>query len=202
MRRCAQAARLQYAGAMSNAQSKPFSARRGNRTSAVAAQVAQAQPADLARIPQPVCSGGLDGLYLSPEFLIRRAHQIASATFAQACADLDLTPSQYAVLFALRQHQRVGQNALGRLVSLDRSTTSLVVRSLRDRGFVSGDSDPSDRRKTFLTLSDTGRLVLAQAEQRSARSSQALMAVFDAKQAREFLTMLRKISEPLGADPA
>ena len=51
----------------------------------------------------------LDGLYGTPEFLIRRAHQIATAVFAEACADLELTPSQYAALYALREHAPIGQ---------------------------------------------------------------------------------------------
>lgn len=143
---------------------------------------------------------GLGGLYSSPEFLIRRAHQVASAAFASACADLDLTPSQYAALFALRQQVRIGQNALGRLVALDRSTTSLVVKSLKDRNLVTAKSDLSDKRKAFLELSTRGRLVLAQAEQRSALSSQALMARFDQRQAEEFLRMLRTLSESTGLE--
>lgn len=147
--------------------------------------------------PQP-SDATLEVLYSSPEFLIRRAHQVASATFAQACADLDITPSQYAVLFALRQHADVGQNAIGRLVSLDRSTTSLVVRSLKDRQLVTVAFDPADRRKTFLRLSDQGRMLLADAETRSARSNQALLSVFDNRQAVEFLVMLQRFAEPRG----
>lgn len=137
---------------------------------------------------------GLDSLYLSPEFLIRRAHQIATAAFVEACGDLDLTPSQYAALFALRQHAPVGQNELGRLVALDRSTMSLVVKSLRERALVWARSDSTDRRKTLLELSDDGRLVLGQAELRSAKSSRALMAALDGRQAQDLIGMLLKLS--------
>lgn len=139
----------------------------------------------------------LDALYGSAEYLIRRAHQLATASFAQACADLDLTPSQYATLFALRQYGRVGQNEVGRLVALDRSTTSLVVRSLRERSLVTALSDASDRRKTFLEISNRGRLLLAQAEQRSARANEALLSMFSKKQAAEFLAMLHKMNSAL-----
>ncbi len=166
------------------------------------AQAAGASAADPALIAAP---GGplegdtrLDALYNSPEFLIRRAHQVASATFTQACADLGITTSQYAVLFALRQHADVGQNAIGRLVSLDRSTTSLVVRTLKDRKLVTVAFAARDRRKTFLELTDEGRMLLASAETRSARSVQALLSVFDPRQANDFLVMLQRFSEPRG----
>jgi MarR family transcriptional regulator, lower aerobic nicotinate degradation pathway regulator len=153
--------------------------------------------ADAAHHPE-----GLNGLYSSPEYLIRRAHQVATAAFAEACADLDLTSSQYAALFALRQQAGVGQNALGRLIALDRSTTSLVVKSLKERGLVTAWSDPSDRRKTFLELSDKGRLVLAQAEKRNARSSKHLMSVLDPQQAQELLKMLRLLGDSTRPDDA
>lgn len=142
---------------------------------------------------------GLDELYSSPDYLIRRAHQVATAAFTHACADLDLTSSQYAALFALRQHASVGQNELGRLISLDRSTTSVVVRSLRERQLVQAHADESDRRKSFLEITDAGRLLLAKAEQRSSHANQALMSLFDRRQAEDFLAMLRKLSAAFDA---
>jgi DNA-binding MarR family transcriptional regulator len=141
----------------------------------------------------------LDGLYGSPEFLIRRAHQIATAVFTETCADLDLTPSQYAALFALRERSLVGQNELGRLIALDRSTTSLVVKILRERGLVTATADDSDRRKSFLQLSNEGRLLLARAERRNSQSSRELLAVFEPGQATEFLELLDKFARSLGA---
>lgn len=147
--------------------------------------------------PAAAPGDALHGLTSSPEFLIRRAHQIASAAFTQACADLDLTPSQYAALFALRQHARVGQNELGRLIALDRSTTSTVVKTLRERGLVHVSADAHDRRKTLLEVSDSGRLLLSKAEQRSARANAALMSSFDRQQAADFLALLHKLSQSL-----
>jgi DNA-binding MarR family transcriptional regulator len=136
----------------------------------------------------------LDGLYGSPEFLIRRAHQIATAVFTETCADLALTPSQYSAMFALRERSPIGQNELGRMVALDRSTTSLVVRILRERGLISASTDTADKRKSFLELTNDGRLLLAKAEQRNMQSSRALMSVFDKTQATAFLELLDKLA--------
>ncbi len=142
--------------------------------------------------------GPLDGLYSSPEYLIRRAHQIATAVFTETCADLDLTPSQYSALFALRERSPIGQNELGRLIALDRSTTSVVVKILRERGLVIASADDSDRRKSFLELTNEGRLLLARAERRNSQSSQQLMSVFDAKQATVFLELLDCLANSVG----
>lgn len=141
---------------------------------------------------------GLDKLYASPEFLIRRVHQLASAAFVESCAELDITPSQYAALFALRQQRSVSQNELGRLISLDRSTTSVVLKSLRERGLVDAAADETDKRKTILRLTNAGRLVLVQAERRSTNASEALLAALGERQSALLLSLLRQLatSEP------
>lgn len=136
----------------------------------------------------------LTKLYTSPEFLIRRVHQLASAAFIDSCAELDITPSQYAVLFALRQQQSVSQNELGRLIALDSSTTSVVLKSLRERGFVNAGADVTDKRKTILQLTNQGRLVLAQAEQRSTKASEDLLSALSERKCAQFLSLLQQLA--------
>ncbi|MFT7775830.1 MarR family winged helix-turn-helix transcriptional regulator [Roseateles sp.] len=146
----------------------------------------------------------LDRLYDSPDFLIRRAHQVASAAFAEACADLDLTPAQYATLFALRHRAPISQNELGRVIALDRATMSLVVRLLRERDLVSAADDPTDKRRSLLTLTRPGRLLLARAEKASWRASEDLLAVLSPEQAAtlmELLGLLTSVHRP-GPSPA
>lgn len=138
--------------------------------------------------------GSLEKLLGSPEFLFRRAYQIASAVFARACADLDLTPSQYSALFALREMGPIGQNELGRMVYLDRSTAALVVRLLAERGLISIAPSPVDKRKVSLALTDAGRLVLARAERLSGRFTGALFAGFDPKEADRLIELLHQLS--------
>jgi DNA-binding MarR family transcriptional regulator len=136
----------------------------------------------------------LQQLLAQPDFLIRRAHQLAAAAFTEACADLDLTPSQYAALFALRQQQVVSQNELGRLIALDRSTTSVVLRSLKDRALVDARADGHDRRKVLLSLTDSGRLLLSKAEMRSVRSNATWLAGLGEAQSALFLDLLRRVA--------
>ena len=136
-----------------------------------------------------------NGLFDSPEYLVRRAHQIMSAAFVEACSDLGLTPSQYAALFVLRQKGQVSQNELGRLVALDRSTTSVVVKSLRERDWVLAGDASNDRRKILLELTDTGRLLLAKAERRSARSAKVLVKLLGPDKMRLLLELLRELTD-------
>lgn len=137
---------------------------------------------------------GLESLYREPTFMIRRAHQIASATFARSCVKLDLTPSQYSVLFALRHVGPIGQNHLGRLVALDRCTTSLVVRLLVERALIDRVNDPVDGRKKKLSLNDSGRVLLNRAERLATRASRKLLSVLDDSQTRAFMSILDKFT--------
>ncbi len=144
----------------------------------------------------------LHELYASPEFLFRRAHQIASAAFAEACKHLDLTPSQYTVLFLLREANDTSQNELGRRVSLDRSTMSVVLRSLSARRLVRELPDPMDKRKKRLQLTDTGRLIMAEAERLSARTSQSMLSPLGEEKARQLLALLAQLSSAFPSDGA
>lgn len=139
----------------------------------------------------------LADLYGRPAFMIRRAHQIATSIFTSSCAELGLTPSQFSLMFVLRHRGPVGQNELGRLVSLDRSTTALVVRGLRARELVDTTPDPSDRRKTIVRLTNQGRLLLSRAEKLNAKASDKLLSAFDPHQANAFLSLLETLTSNL-----
>lgn len=176
------------------AQAKKGSGPRGRAATAAAAS-RQARDPNVAR-------PAVHTLYSSPEFLFRRAHQIASAAFAEACRHLDLTPSQYSALFMLREVDDVSQNELGRLIALDRSTTSIVLRSLSERRLVREHADPEDRRKKRLRLTDAGRLLLAEAERLSAGSSQQLLAALGEEKASLLLSLLEQLSAAARHDDA
>ncbi len=138
-------------------------------------------------------TAALEDLYRGPAFLIRRAQQIATAIFAETCDELDLTPSQYSMLFAMRRCGPVGQNELGRLVSLDRCTASVVIGLLCDRGLVARVEHPNDRRRSMLSLTNPGRLLLSRAERLSTRATEKLLGVLNHGQARTLVGLLEAL---------
>jgi hypothetical protein len=52
-------------------------------------------------------------------YLIRRAHQRASAIFEEVMGDFEVTPVQFAVLAKLHDLGPTSQNLLGRMVGID-----------------------------------------------------------------------------------
>jgi MarR family transcriptional regulator, lower aerobic nicotinate degradation pathway regulator len=90
-------------------------------------------------------------------YLLRRAHQRASAIFQMNIGDPNITPTQYSSMVKLYEHTELSQNLLGRLVGMDKATMQGVVRRLKDRGLVDSRPDPGDARRTLLSLTTNGQ---------------------------------------------
>lgn len=118
---------------------------------------------------------GLEGLYGRPGFKIRRAHQTAVAVFAAATAELNITTSQYGVLHVVAFIPGLDQITLARLIGLDRSTTSMVLGLLEQRGLIERAQHETDRRRRVLKITDAGRKLHESAQGPVARAISRLM---------------------------
>ena len=98
----------------------------------------------------------LRGLEDRPGFLIRRAHQISQSLFVEECAGLNITATQFGVLWVLGQGVQFDQIGIARLLGFDRSTTAMVVKLLEDRKLVLRSPDTNDRRRYLLRLTKAG----------------------------------------------
>ncbi|WP_416139327.1 MarR family winged helix-turn-helix transcriptional regulator [Halomonas sp. HK25] len=99
-----------------------------------------------------------------PGNLLRRCHQISVAIFLRKCEAYDLTQLQYIILCALEEKGPIDQITLGGHTALDRNTVAVVVRKLEERGLVSRQRKPEDRRSMLVTLTDEGKRLRFAAE--------------------------------------
>ena len=97
-------------------------------------------------------------------FLLRRAHQRATAIFAARFAGHGLTPTQFAALAKIADVSEVSQNRLGRLTAMDPATMKGVIGRLSERGLIAGRADQEDRRRTQWRLTESGTALLSQAQ--------------------------------------
>src|SRR3954468_11514443 len=97
-------------------------------------------------------------------FLMRVAMQRHTSIFMSAMIE-DLTQTQFAVMAKLHEVGPCSQNHLGRLVYLDAATIKGVVDRLILRGFITTGSDPNDRRRRAVSLTENGARVIASAIQ-------------------------------------
>src|ERR1700712_5161761 len=92
-------------------------------------------------------------------FLMRVAMQRHTSIFMANMIE-DLTQTQFAVMAKLHEVGPSSQNHLGRQVYLDAATIKGVVDRLGLRGFVTTGSDPTDRRRRAVSLTEKGMRVI------------------------------------------
>lgn len=134
----------------------------------------------------------LKNLYLRPGFLLRRAHQISSALFMETTAALGVTTTQFGVLTVLAAREPIDQIGIAKLLKLDRSTTGLVVKNLEERALIERITDPEDRRRRVLRLSDKGTQVLEALAKPGKAAHDCGLSVFNAGEAKAFVALLAR----------
>jgi DNA-binding MarR family transcriptional regulator len=135
----------------------------------------------------------MNDLYTRPGHLIRRAHQISSAIFAEECAAFDLTPVQYAALVAIGDNPDVDATRLSALIAFDRSTIGNVLERLEGKGWILRSPSPSDKRVKLLRLSPEGMEVLRRVEPAVVRVQERLLAPLAPKDRGTMMRLLAQL---------
>jgi DNA-binding MarR family transcriptional regulator len=76
-------------------------------------------------------------------------------------AGFDLTPVQFATLDALRHNPGIDQAGLAHAIAKDRATIGAVADRLAQKGLVTREPSPRDKRARELTLTEKGEAVIA-----------------------------------------
>ena len=126
-------------------------------------------------------------------YLLRRAHQRASAIFQTGIGDPNITPTQYSSMVKLNEYTELSQNLLGRLVGMDKATMQGVVRRLKDRGLVDSRPDPGDARRTLLSLTLDGQKSVAKLMLNGPAVSRETLKPLTPAEQRQLLELLSKI---------
>lgn len=127
-----------------------------------------------------------------PGHLIRRAQQIAVATFHQVHGR-HITPIQYAILRTLAQSPGIDQITLAQMIALDTSTAADIAARLEAKGWVSRAVLP--RRQRSLSLTDEGQRVLQDLRSGVEAMQENLLAGLEPQEQSDFLRLLRKFVE-------
>ncbi len=131
------------------------------------------------------------GLDLHDELghLVRRAQQISVSMFRETI-QLDITPTQYAVLRMLQVVPGIDQLTLAGLVALDKSTTADIAVRLEAKGWVQREVLPRGRR--CLTLTPDGSDALASMAPSVVELRDKMLAKLSPEENIEFSRLLKK----------
>lgn len=131
---------------------------------------------------------------LMPGHLIRRAHQVSSALFAEECGALDLTAVQYAALAAIAANADLDATRLSEQIAFDRSTIGGVLERLEAKGWIARRPSSEDRRVKLLELTAGGRDVLKRVGPAVARVQKRLLESFDPGDRETFMRLLGEMT--------
>lgn len=142
----------------------------------------------------------LNELYQRPGFLLRRTHQISTAVFESACADLGLTPAQYGVLTVLATEPGLDQTRLSRALAFDKVTVMRVLKGLEERGLVRRQLSAVSRRQKTVSLTPAGQALLREAREPAERACQRLLSPLSPAQRQQLIGLLQTLTEGLAED--
>ncbi|MGO4440567.1 MarR family winged helix-turn-helix transcriptional regulator [Rhizobium sp. RAF56] len=134
-------------------------------------------------------------LYAMPGHLIRRAHQISTAIFAEECAAYDLTAIQYAALSAIRSHADLDATRLSGVIAFDRTTIGGVLDRLEAKSWIKREPSPTDRRIKLIRLTPDGGKLLEEVATAVARVQERLLEPLEGEDRATFLRLLERLTD-------
>jgi DNA-binding MarR family transcriptional regulator len=129
----------------------------------------------------------------APGHLIRRAHQLAYATFMEETPAFGVTPVQFAILNAVIDTPGVDQVTLAGQVAFDAATSGSVIGRLEARGWIRREPDAHDRRRKLLWVTAEGEEAVRQMKRVVARVQTRILGPLDAKEREQLLGLLGKL---------
>lgn len=126
-------------------------------------------------------------------FLLRKAHQRATAIFQATIGDPSVTPTQYSALAKLYDEGELSQNHLGRMIAMDPATVQGVIRRLAARRLIGQKPDRKDKRRTRLTLTPAGRALIVQLRRNGPEVSIRTLAPLTQAEQKTLLALLGRL---------
>lgn len=137
----------------------------------------------------------------APGHLIRRAHQVAVAVFAEETSEHGITPVQFAILNALIDAPGEDQVTLAARVAFDAATFGSVIGRLETRGWVRREPDAADRRRKLLWITPEGEQAAQAMKRAVGRVQKRILAPLAAEEQAQLVALLGKlVAGHAGAD--
>jgi DNA-binding MarR family transcriptional regulator len=122
--------------------------------------------------------------------LLHRAHRKAATAFTEALRPLGLQSKHFGALLALRRGDGLSQRELIERLDSDKSSMVRMLDDLESRGLCVRTPDAQDRRAYSVQLTDTGRTVFLDAEQKAMAIVDELLSGFTAAESKQLRDLL------------
>ncbi len=160
--------------------------------------VARRPPSETA--PEPEKSPGVDLGHLDHVlgYALRRAQIAVFNDFRRNFADVDIRPTQYAVLSILADHPGLKQGEVSAALGIKRTNFVAVLDELERRGLAQRRPMADDRRSRALYLTDEGAALTAHIRRLNAANEARLAGLLPPGQAAALIDLLRRLTDRLG----
>ena len=135
----------------------------------------------------------LTDMNVQPGYLIRRAHQKASAAFESAMADLDITAVQFSALVVIKERPDIEATRVSEIVSFDRTTIGHVLGRLERKKLIVRTGGTVDRRTKHLRITLKGERAIRDASARVGKVAQMILRPFSISERANLLRLLAKL---------
>ena len=142
----------------------------------------------------PVDLSGLTGLL---GYQIRQAQTASFRDLQEPLRELGITPGEFSLLTIVRDNPQIRQKDLVDVCGLDKSTLSVAVKRLVNRGLVAPRKLRDDRRFHGLSLTTDGETVLTAVTTVIADQERRMEAALSAGEREILMTALRRIAGTL-----
>jgi DNA-binding MarR family transcriptional regulator len=135
--------------------------------------------------------------------LLRRASRMAGRHYRAQLARFDLSASQATALLFLNERDGSTLRDLADAISADLATASALVDRLMSQGLIVRETDPADRRRARLLLSEAATELLAPLAEATRETNAMLVNALGQKRSAELAVVLTELIDAVAeAAPA
>lgn len=130
-------------------------------------------------------------------YILIKMHRIISQIDRQTAhiaSKYDLTLSQFGVLEALHHSGDLTVGEVKEKILSSDGTIPVVVKNLEKQGLLFRKQDPSDKRKSILSLTEQGRALIEKAYPENAEMIREQMSSWTQDEKKQLSVLLRKFS--------
>lgn len=135
----------------------------------------------------------MDSLEDCTIFLLAKAYQRAHYIIKERLRPLGLTPLQQLILAVLQQEDGLSAGEIGQRLVLDSATLSGTMERMTDKGWITKDVDPNDRRALRVFLTPKARELEASLAQTRQEANQELLSGLSLEEKLLFKRLLRDL---------
>ena len=134
--------------------------------------------------------------------LLRQASRLAGRHYRARLAQYELSASQASALLFLNERLGSTLRELAEALSADLATASALVDRLMSQELIRRETDPADRRRARLLLTEKAQGLLAPVTEATREANAMLTQALGAGRAAELATILRELLQGLAEGPA